>query len=170
MPGLPRPNEGFVAAFRRTSAPFVPGPGFADALERSVPGETARVRERAAAIRAGKIELFARTYELGPDPAAWPWNRDAAGGPEAPMAFGPTLDYRDPARVGDARLAWELGRHGFLVPLAQAAYLDGDAASARFAFEVLESFSRACRRTAGCNGRARSSTRCAAFRGATRSR
>jgi hypothetical protein len=60
------------------------------------------------------------------------------------MEFGPTLDYRDPSRVGDARLAWELGRHGCLVPLAQAAYLEGDEASARFAFAVLESFSRAC--------------------------
>src|SRR5690349_2003081 len=134
-PALPRPAEGFVAAFKRTSAPFVPLPGFA--LE---PEERARVRARASAIRAGYVELFARTYKLGPDPAAWPWNRDPAGGPEAPLDFGPTLDYRDPARVGDARLAWELGRHGCLVPLAQAAYLEGDAASARFAFEVLDSW------------------------------
>jgi len=60
------------------------------------------------------------------------------------MAFGPTLDYRDPARIGDARLAWELGRHGFLVPVAQAGYLSGDPGCARFVFEALEVWIDAC--------------------------
>ena len=99
---------------------------------------------RAEAVRAGRIELFDRTYEFGPEPARWPWNRSPDGGPDAPMAFGPTLDYRDPARVGDARLAWELGRHGFLVPVAQAGYLTGDPGCARFVFEALEAWMAAC--------------------------
>jgi len=147
VPALPRPAEGFRAAFLAASEPLAPGPSreaFAAALEAALPGETARVIARSDAIRAGRIELFDRTYEFGPEPARWPWNRSPDGGPDAPMAFGPTLDYRDPAKVGDARLAWELGRHGFLVPVAQAGYLSGDSGCARFVFEALEAWINAC--------------------------
>ena len=146
-PALPRSEEGVRAAFERTSAvvvPFAEGTGGAAAFERAHPGETARIVARAEAVLAGRIELFAQTLELGPDPAAWPWNRDPAGGPEVPRSFGPTLDYRDPARVGDARRAWELGRHGFLAPVAQAAWLTGDPRYARFVVAALEAWCAAC--------------------------
>jgi hypothetical protein len=46
--------------------------------------------------------------------------------------------------VGDARLAWELGRHGFLAPVAQAAWLTGDPRFARFVFAALEAWIEAC--------------------------
>jgi len=141
---LPSPEGGFRAAYRQSSAAV--GPVLSpEVLEREFPGETARVVARAEAVCAGRIELFARTYEFGVDPARWPWNRDPAGnGPEVGLAFGPTLDYRDPARAGDARLAWELGRHGFLVPLGQAAFLTGDPRFARQAFAALEAWIEAC--------------------------
>lgn len=137
------------AAFEHSSAPLVP---FAAgdravavlAFEEAHPGESARIVGRAEAVLAGRIELFARTLDLGPDPRAWPWNRDPAGGPDVPLSFGPTLDYRDPLRVGDARRAWELGRHGFLAPVAQAAWLTDDARYAHFVFAVLEAWSAAC--------------------------
>jgi hypothetical protein len=140
---LASPAGGFRAAFQAASAPLVPA---VDPLgfERAFPGETARILARAEAVEAGRVELFARGYELGPDPSRWPWNRSPDGGPEVPGAFGPTLDYRDPARAGDARLAWELGRHGFLVPVAQAAWLTGDPRHARFVFEALEAWIQAC--------------------------
>ncbi|MEP7028988.1 MAG: alginate lyase family protein, partial [Candidatus Eisenbacteria bacterium] len=144
---LARPAGGFRPAFVAASEPLAPGasrPAFAAALEAAVPGETGRVVERSDAVRAGRLELFARTYEFGPDPARWPWNRSPDGGPPVDLSFGPTLDYRDPARVGDARLAWELGRHGYLVPVAQAGYLTGDPGCARFVFETLEAWIEAC--------------------------
>jgi len=147
VPALPRPAEGFHAAFLAASEPLAPGPSreaFAAALEGALPGEAARVIACSDAIRAGRIELFDRTCEFGPEPARWPWNRSPDGGPDAPMAFGPALDYRDPARVGDARLAWELGRHGFLVPVAQAGYLAGDPGCTRFVFEALEAWIDTC--------------------------
>ncbi len=147
LPVLARPAGGFRAAFVEASAPLVP-PGspaeFAASLDRAFPGEVDRIEARARGILEGRVALFDREYALGPDPAAWPWNRDAAGGPEVPLAFGPTLDYRDPATAGDARLAWELGRHGFVVALAQAAWLGDDPRPARFVFEALEAWIAAC--------------------------
>ena len=150
---LPPLADGTRGAFERSSAALLPAvagaPGAdraagAAAFEAARPGETARIVARAEAILAGRVELFARTFDLGPDPAAWPWDRDPAGGPAVPLAFGPTLDYRDPARVGDARRAWELARHGTLAPVAQAAWLTGDARFADFAFALLEGFAAAC--------------------------
>jgi hypothetical protein len=140
-PALQAPAGGFRAAYRAASlgvGPLVTP----EAFERET---TARAVERADAVCAGRIELFARTYEFGGDPARWPWNRDPGGnGPEVGLRFGPTLDYRDPSRVGDARLSWELGRHGFLVPLGQAAWLTGDPRYARQAFAALEAWIDAC--------------------------
>src|SRR5690349_4352558 len=143
-PVLPAPAGGFRAALREAGRGVGPTLDPA-AFARAFPGESARVVARADLVCAGRIELFARTYEFGSDPARWPWNRDpAGGGPEVPLAFGPTLDYRDPARVGDARLSWELGRHGFLVPLAQAAWLGNEPRYAQAAFAALEAWTLAC--------------------------
>jgi hypothetical protein len=147
-PPLARPPAGFLAAFRASSAALRP-PGeraaFAARLVASAPGEADRLACEAAAIRAGSIELFARRYALGPDPATWPWNRSPDGGPEVPLEFGPTLDYRDPARVGNARLAWELARAPWSAAPAMAAYLGRDEeANARFVVAALEAFDRAC--------------------------
>ncbi|MGB6122684.1 MAG: heparinase II/III family protein, partial [Bacteroidota bacterium] len=58
------------------------------------------------------------------------WNRDYLSGKEAPLDFGPTLDYRDPEKCGDIKYAWELNRHHHLVELAKAWYLTGDDAYA----------------------------------------
>jgi hypothetical protein len=144
---LAAPHGGFRAAFVEASVGLVPSwspEEFGAALERAFPGETTRVMDRGRAILEGRVELFGREYALGPDPAAWPWNRSPDGGPEIGLAFGPTLDYRDSSRIGDARLTWELGRHGFAVTLAQAGWLGDDPRMARFAFEALEAWIKAC--------------------------
>ncbi len=152
VPTLPTPGAGFRATLVAATVPLVPWAGDNGiaseaeraAFEQAYPGEAARIVASAEAILVGRIELFARTYAFGPDPRAWPWNRSADDGPPVPLDFGPTLDYREPAVVGDARLAWELGRHGCLAPLAQAAWLTGDPRYARFAFAVIEAWSEAC--------------------------
>ncbi len=152
VPTLPRPDAGFRAAFVAATGSLVPWAGVNGvaseaeraAFERAYPGETARILASAEAILGGRVELFARTWAFGPDPRAWPWNRSADDGPPVPLDFGPTLDYREPTVAGDARLAWELGRHGHLAPLAQATWLTGDARFARFAFAVLEAWAEAC--------------------------
>lgn len=59
---------------------------------------------------------------------AWPpeWNRDPLTGTPAPAVFGKTIDYRDPAKVGDIKYLWELNRHLQFPILAQAYYLSGE--------------------------------------------
>jgi len=146
-PPLVAPAGGFRAAFLAASAPLAPAESaaaFARALDAACPGAVARTIDAAEEVLRGRVTLFDRTFELGPDPAQWPWNRSPDGGPDAGSGFGPTLDYRDPARVGDARLAWELGRHGMLPVVAQAAFLSGDPRFAGFVIETLEAWCRAC--------------------------
>ncbi|HVL37064.1 MAG TPA: heparinase, partial [Burkholderiales bacterium] len=71
----------------------------------------------AGRIAAGRLDVFAlRGVEVGAPPA---WNRDPKTGIEAPLAFGKTLDYRDPDLVGDIKYLWEPNRHLHLVTLAQ---------------------------------------------------
>ncbi len=72
----------------------------------------------ADALLAGRWDVFAlRGAPLGFPPQ---WNRDPRSGTVAPMAPGPSIDYRDPSLVGDIKYLWEPSRHLELVTLAQA--------------------------------------------------
>lgn len=98
--------------------------------------------EAADRICAGRFDLLAlRDAPLGSPP---PWNRDPKTGARAPLAFGPTLNYRDPGVVGDIKYLWELNRHGHLVTLAQAYALSGQARYADAIRAHLESWFAAC--------------------------
>lgn len=141
LPELPALPGGFLAAWQKASDALVPD---REAIAREFPGESERLVRSADALLAGRVPLFAHTYEFGPDPARWPWNQSPDGGPDVPLEFGPTLDYRNPARAGNTRLLWELGRHHYTADLAQAAYLTGDERYARGVFAILEGFSAAC--------------------------
>ena len=78
-------------------------------------------REAAARIAAGRLDVFAmRGVELGTPPR---WNRDPKSGIDTALVFGKSLDYRDPALVGDIKYLWEPNRHLQLVTLAQACAL-----------------------------------------------
>jgi hypothetical protein len=61
------------------------------------------------------------------------WNYDYRNGVETSLAYGPSLDYRNPRLCGDIKYAWEHNRHHHLVELAKAYYLSDDV---RFADEV----------------------------------
>jgi hypothetical protein len=75
-------------------------------------------------IRDGRLDIFAlRGVELGQPPR---WNRDPKSGIQAPLAYGKTLDYRDPDLVGDIKYLWEPNRHLHFVTLAQAYAMSGD--------------------------------------------
>jgi len=109
----------------------------------AAPGvDATRTCAAAERIIAGRFSLFAlRDAALGSPPR---WNRDPKSGVEAPLDFGPLLDYRDPARVGDIKYLWELNRHAHLVTLAQAWALSRDARYLRALGEQLESWFDAC--------------------------
>ena len=80
--------------------------------------------EAAAEVIAGHAPVFNVTPADGSGDLCW--NRDPLTGILAPLDFGPTMDVRDPARVGDIKYLWEPNRHLQLVVLAQAFRLTGD--------------------------------------------
>jgi hypothetical protein len=93
-------------------------------------------------IGEGRLDVFAlRDIDVGDPPR---WNRDPKTGIEAPLAFGKTLDYRDPDLVGDIKYLWEPNRHLHLVTLAQAYALTGSVRYLHTMAEHLESWFIAC--------------------------
>jgi hypothetical protein len=100
-------------------------------------------------LLAGKHDVFALSgIDLGSPPR---WNRDPKTGIEAPLAFGKTLDYRDPQLVGDIKYLWEPNRHLHLVTLAQAWRVSGDARYTALIREHLQSWFVACPAGLGAN-------------------
>lgn len=79
--------------------------------------------EKADQILKGKLRVFAMDYVFHGAPR---WNYDVSSDKSTPLAFGKTLDYRDPDRFGDIKYVWEPNRHLHLATLAQAFALTGD--------------------------------------------
>ena len=98
-------------------------------------------REAAERILAGYFRLFGREWALGFPPD---WNRDPLTGRSAPLAFGKTLNYRDPALVGNIKYLWEPNRHLELVTLAQAWRLTGEQRYAEGCRTLLNSWIAQC--------------------------
>ena len=110
VPALGRFGTAFVAA-----APAGVAPAGIDA---------AALYAAADELLAGRWNVFAlRGAQLGFPPA---WNRDPRTGTVAPMAPGPSIDYRDASLVGDIKYLWEPSRHLELVTLAQAWRCSGE--------------------------------------------
>ncbi|OGA71346.1 MAG: hypothetical protein A3G81_31080 [Betaproteobacteria bacterium RIFCSPLOWO2_12_FULL_65_14] len=100
-------------------------------------------------IAHGSLDVLAlRNADIGTPPR---WNRDPKTGIEAPLAYGKTLDYRDPEIVGDIKYLWEPNRHLHLVTLAQAYALSGKRAYFRALAEHLETWFLCCPYPAGPN-------------------
>jgi hypothetical protein len=108
-----------------------------------------RYTRAADKILDGRFDVFAiENARLGFPPR---WNVDPKTGVEAPLAFGPTLDYRDPARVGDIKYLWEINRHLELVTLAQAWHLKADERYAEGAKALIDSWLSECPYPRGVN-------------------
>ncbi|MDX1382492.1 MAG: heparinase II/III family protein, partial [Thermoanaerobaculia bacterium] len=67
--------------------------------------------------------LWLRDVDLGP---TIDWHRDYASARVAPRRYSAFIDHRDPHRVGDVKVVWELNRLQHLVLLALAGRLEGD--------------------------------------------
>ena len=104
--------------------------------------EAASYLAAADRLHEGWLDVFAlQGLDLGDPPR---WNRDPKTGIEAPLAFGKTLDYRDPDLVGDIKYLWEPNRHLHLVTLAQAYALSGERIYFHTIAEHLQSWFIAC--------------------------
>jgi hypothetical protein len=72
--------------------------------------------DRADRIAAGRLTIF-DLHDV-PFDFSQDWNRDVKSGRNCPLQRPEDIDYRDFARVGDAKFVWEPNRHHHLVVLA----------------------------------------------------
>lgn len=77
----------------------------------------------AEAVLEGKLSTFGIEYRHDGIPI---WNLEPKSRQAVPLLFGKTLDYRDPALVGNIKYLWEPNRHLHLAVLAQAYRLSGE--------------------------------------------
>jgi hypothetical protein len=108
-----------VPSLERFGAAFLAAPGAAPAGI-----DAAALCQAADELLGGRWNVFAlQGAQLGFPPQ---WNRDPRTGTSAPLVPGPSIDYRDPALVGDIKYLWEPSRHLELVTLAQAWRCSGE--------------------------------------------
>ena len=143
--GEPDPRRLLVAD--TTSSRGLPGPFFAafddrqatlDALATLDANYLTRLRERADRLLANQYDLLGHRGLVLADPIDW-WMEPQAR-VRAPDAHWSEIDFLDPARVGDHKLVWELGRHQALVTLGQAWWCTQDARYADRCVELLGSW------------------------------
>ena len=143
--GEPDPRRLLVAD--TTSSRGLPGPFFAafddrqatlDALATLDANYLTRLRERADRLLANQYDLLGHRGLVLADPIDW-WMEPQAR-VRAPDAHWSEIDFLDPARVGDHKLVWELGRHQALVTLGQAWWYTQDARYADRCVELLGSW------------------------------
>jgi heparinase II/III-like protein len=110
-----------------------------------------RLRAEADRVVNHELTFFDREgVHLG-NPIRWNYEVKAAKG--TPLAFAPSLDYRDYRVVGDCKLVWEPNRHHQLVVLGRAYRASGDRRYADAVVEQLESWLDQCPFGFGMNWR-----------------
>jgi hypothetical protein len=111
-----------------------------DLLARRMPEAVDRVRRAADEARAGRFDLLGyRSLSFG-DPLDW--HLDPVSGRRAPVVSWQRIRPLDVDDVGDSKVIWELGRHQWLVTLAQAYSLTGDERYAESIVSFLRDFHR----------------------------
>ncbi len=110
-----------------------------------------RLVRRAEPLLEGKLTFFdQRERSLG-EPIDW--NRDVKSGKSGPLAFAPSVDYRDFDAVGDCKFVWEPNRHHHLVVLARAWRATGEARYAEAIDAQIRSWLEQCPFPRGMNWR-----------------
>ena len=96
-----------------------------DLLAERMPAARHQAIAEAEALCAGRFDLLGyRGLRFG-DPIDW--RLDPVSGRRSPLAHWSRLDPLDPDEVGDAKVVWELNRHQWMVTLARAHRLTGEA-------------------------------------------
>ncbi|MBL8470189.1 MAG: alginate lyase family protein [Rhodocyclaceae bacterium] len=103
--------------------------------ERICPGGTARILEAAADALAHRVDLLGSgKTELG---KRIDWLRDFKTGHAWAPAYFRSIDYNNPERPSDVKVAWELSRLQWLIPAGQAYLLTRDERYAEGVRDVL---------------------------------
>ncbi|TMH79955.1 MAG: heparinase [Betaproteobacteria bacterium] len=135
-------QSGFDLARRVPPARGRSGPPWVCPLPAIGPSDAIKTVDSAERLLQGKWSIFSlRDLTLDFPPR---WNRDPRTGIVAPTSFGSSIDYRDPARVGDIKYLWELNRHQELVTVAQAYALTRSERFAQALRVLLESWFEQC--------------------------
>jgi hypothetical protein len=109
-------------------------PRILDVLRQRMPDQAGRIVERAERVLERKFDLLGyQGLDFGRD---IDWSLDPVSGRRAPSRPWPSIRYLDFQEVGDHKVVWELNRHQFLVTLAKAYRLTGDARFARGLMEL----------------------------------
>jgi hypothetical protein len=131
---VPRPPR--AAATARVALPFDASPAWGAAIAARWPAHVEAIRARADRLLAGRFDLLGFDALDAGDPPDW--HRDPVAGRRAdPDAHWSTIPFLDPDAVGDHKVIWELSRQQYLVTLAQAWRLTGEARYAQGAARLL---------------------------------
>jgi uncharacterized heparinase superfamily protein len=128
-----------------------PGPLHGDGGHALLRDWQARQIARAERIARHRVSFFQLEDCFLGDPIDWNYEHEA--GRPTPMAFAPSINYRDYDVTGDARVVWEPNRHHHLVVLARAYRMTGDMRLAVAASRQIESWIAACGFGLGMNWR-----------------
>jgi hypothetical protein len=142
------PSGEASAAFElfRNAAPrrFFPGVengAAADVLRTDAPAACQDILAAADAICARRFDVLGYEALSFGDPVDW--HRDPVTERRAPSVHWSRIDPLDPLAVGDAKVIWELNRHQWLIPLAQAYWLTHDRTYAQRIADIVDDWSRA---------------------------
>lgn len=95
------------------------------------------------------IPIFDTVVDLnGGQPA---WNRDPKTGIDIPLSFGLDIDFRHLGEGVDIKYMWELNRHVWLVPIAQAWCVSGDQKYLTLLGRLIDGWIKACPYAQGAN-------------------
>jgi hypothetical protein len=149
-------KRGDVLLYRSGIDPFRPtasalderGPFFVDTsdvprlleiLRRRMPGEAARIVADAGGIVNRRFDLLGyRGLDFGEE---IDWFLDCVSGKRAPRLPWPAIPFLDFETVGDHKLTWELNRHQWMVTLAKACLLTGEASYSADLIRLWQSWS-----------------------------
>lgn len=79
------------------------------------------------------------------------WNRDPKTGTDLPLSFGLDIDFRHLGDGVDIKYMWELNRHVWLVPIAQAWCVSGDPQYLALLGRLIDGWLKACPYAQGAN-------------------
>lgn len=108
-----------------------------DAAKGIFPGLAAELKAQAGQIVAHRFHVFGIDVAFGP---AIDWHRDPKTGRRWPLDFWGDIDYRDGAKIGGIKFAWELNRLYHLPLLALAYGVTREPLYRRELFEQLTSW------------------------------
>ncbi len=147
-PSIPQVTRVASAETRYGFQLYLPEPGTGPLL--SAPALQALVHQ-AERISAHRLCFFDLENVFIGDPIDW--NRDHGHDTPAPLAYSPSIDYRDFRVTGDCKLVWEPNRHLHLVVLGRAYRSTGEKRFAAEAVAQLRSWMDQCPFGRGMNWR-----------------